>query len=331
MKRLIVISIAAILFSGPTYADDIYALIHKGKLSQARDLISKSSTASTRDGNMLFYQSLIEPEADNAARLMEAALGASVMTRYTEDIYFRLAQFYLIEKNYKKLAEVLAEYQSRWPDGKRHGEMMRLSLFLDLKDRKFETALHRCDDYLVRYAEGASAQWGRIDKARILHAYGKKIGATRLLRRLSREKSGIGIPQALYMLGIGAASEKRVDDAVFFYNLFREAYPSAIGLDDLVVQLGGMSSGSTSDNAAEKLTGTFYSIKVGVFSNSGNAKRQADKFKVYDQKVQIKSKDISGQKYHVVYVGHFQDYQQAARFKIQLEAAHNEQFQVVTR
>lgn len=331
MKSLIVILITALLFAGPAYSDDIYVLIHKGKLSQARDLISKASTASIRDGNMLYFQSLLEPDADNAASLMKAALGAAVITRYTEEIYYRLAQYYLIEKNYTRLAEILAEYKSRWPDGKRQGEIMRMLLFLDEKDRKFETALHQCDDYLVRFSEGASAQWGRIDKARILDAYGKKIGATRLLRRLSREKSGIGIPQALYMLGTGAAANKRVDDAVFFYNLFREGYPSAVGLDDLVVQLGSMSGSVTNDIAAEKLTGTFYSVKVGVFSNSGNAKRQADKFRGYDQKVQIKSKDISGQKYHVVYVGHFQDYQQAARLKIQLEAAHNDLFQVVTR
>lgn len=331
MKSLIVILITALLFAGPAYSDDIYVLIHKGKLSQARDLISKASTASIRDGNMLYFQSLLEPDADNAASLMKAALGAAVITRYTEEIYYRLAQYYLIEKNYTRLAEILAEYKSRWPDGKRQGEIMRMLLFLDEKDRKFETALHQCDDYLVRFSEGASAQWGRIDKARILDAYGKKIGATRLLRRLSREKSGIGIPQALYMLGTGAAANKQVDDAVFFYNLFREGYPSAVGLDDLVVQLGSMSGSVTNDIAAEKLTGTFYSVKVGVFSNSGNAKRQADKFRGYDQKVQIKSKDISGQKYHVVYVGHFQDYQQAARLKIQLEAAHNDLFQVVTR
>ena len=96
-------------------------------------------------------------------------------------------------------------------------------------------------------------------------------------------------------------------------------------------QLGEMSSGKATDNQAEKLTGTYYSVKVGVFSEKGNAKRQRDLFKDYGHEIEIKDKTISGRKYHVVYVGRFQDYQQALAFQAQLEAAHNEPFQVVAR
>ena len=62
-----------------------------------------------------------------------------------------------------------------------------------------------------------------------------------------------------------------------------------------------------------------------------NARRQADLFKGYDKKVEIKTRKISGKKYRVVYVGRFQDYQEAVRFKLQLEATHREAFQVVAR
>ena len=152
-----------------------------------------------------------------------------------------------------------------------------------------------------------------------------------ILRSLSREKSGEAVPLALYLLGVDAIERKRPDDAVFFYNLLREAYPSAVGLDDLVEQLGGLSDQVSTDGRAEAITGTYYSIQVGVFSSRGNARRQADKFKAYDHKIDIKPKTISGKKYRVVYVGRFDSYEAARQFKSQLETTHGEAYQVVAR
>ena len=45
----------------------------------------------------------------------------------------------------------------------------------------------------------------------------------------------------------------------------------------------------------------------------------------------IKAKNISGRKYRVVYVGRFDDYEEAVRFRLQLEGTHQEAYQVVTQ
>ena len=63
----------------------------QGKLEEAADSLSGVSTASTRDGNKLFFLSLIEGSADRAAQLMEAALNTSVAAVYRQEIYYRLA------------------------------------------------------------------------------------------------------------------------------------------------------------------------------------------------------------------------------------------------
>jgi cell division septation protein DedD len=92
-----------------------------------------------------------------------------------------------------------------------------------------------------------------------------------------------------------------------------------------------MTPRASSNNKAETLTGTYYSVKVGVFSESANARKQADKFKDTGKKVDIETRRISGSDYRVVYVGRFDDYDEATRFKLRLEAAHNETYQVVAR
>ncbi|UCC43291.1 MAG: SPOR domain-containing protein [Candidatus Zixiibacteriota bacterium] len=330
-RQLVILIILSLgLYQGAP-AEELYGLIQRGKLQEARDSLSVYSNAATRDGRVIFCQSLVETDGVESARLMEAALNASVPGRYHELIYFRLAQYYLLAGNSNRLSELVGEYLSRWEGGRYESQMRRIGILVEQLSDDQEAAIRQADRYLLRTADGKDAQWGKIDKARALRESNKNHGANTLLRSLSREKSGEAVPLALYLLGVDAVERKRPDDAVFFYNLLREAYPSAVGLDDLVEQLGGLSDQVSSDSRAEAITGTYYSIQVGVFSSRGNARRQADKFKAYDHKIDIKSKTISGKKYRVVYIGRFDTFEAARQFKSQLETTHGEAYQVVAR
>lgn len=331
MRLLVTTLVLVLTLMAAGKPETIHTLILKGRLDEARDSLSRQASAATRDGNILFYQSLLESDADQAVRLMKAALNTTLQVRHREEIAYRLAQYYLLKEDYRELSRLLTEYRSHWELGKYRSAMTRLSVLVDERQKEYESALRQCDRYLVSHSSGNAHHWGLIDKARILDAHGKRIGANETLRQLSRARKGVGVSQALYLLGMDAIARDRADDAIFFYNILREGYPAAVGLDELMTGLGDMSARATSDNQAEKLTGTFYSVKVGVFSESGNARRQADLFKGYDKKVEIKTRKISGKKYRVVYIGRFQDYQEAVRFKLQLEATHREAFQVVAR
>ncbi len=329
--RILIVTFLLIALSAPTSADNIYSLIVKGRLAEAADSLSDVSTASTRDGNKLYYLSMIESDAERSAQLMEAALNASVAAVYRQAIYYRLAQYYLLKPDYNRVSRLVNEYLMFWEAGKYRGEMLRLSVLLDERQKEFDTALRQIDRYLLEYNRGDVGQWGLVDKARVMKSFNKNIGSNKQLKKLSRESSGPGVPQSLYMLAEDAIDRKRLDDAIFYFNLLREAYPTAVGLDPLMERMEGVSASYQSDNTAEKRTGTFYSIQVGVFSVKANAGKQADKFKQYDKKVDIKSKKISGKTYRVVYVGRFSDYASASAFKDKLERNHNEVFQVVAR
>ncbi len=332
MRRLLITSlilIVGLVTSVP--ADTVYTLILKGRLEEARDSLSARASAATRDGNTMFCQSLLEPDADQAVRLMEAARNTTLLSQHREEISYRLAQYYMLRGEYTEVSELVTEYQSLWESGKHDAEMRRISVLVDELQDSHESALRQCDRYLVRYTDRDLQQRGLIDKARILGGHGKRIGANETLRQISRSRKGVGVAQALYLLCQDAIDRKRADDAIFFYNILREGYPSAVGIDHLMTGLGDMSSQTASDNRAEKLTGTYYTVKVGVFSEPGNARHQADKFRGYDKKVEIKTKKISGRKYRVVYVGHFDDYDEALRFRLQLEETHQEAYQVVAQ
>ncbi len=331
MKKVILLLSVLMFVAQVIRADTIYSLIRQGRLKEAADSLSGVSTASTRDGNKLFFSGLLEKDAVRSARLLEAALQASVSAVYRQEIYYRLAQYHFLRGDFTRLSQLVSEYLAFWETGKYRQEMMRFSILLDESSGAYDAAVRQSDRYLLEYNSGVANQWGLIDKSRVLSRYDKQVGAQNLLKKLSREKSGPGVSQALYMLAENAIRDKHSDDAVFYYNLLREGYPRAVGLDVLLEEMGGLSMSFPKDNRAEKITGTFYSVQVGVFSVKDNARRQANTFKAYDQKVEIKNKDISGVRYHVVYVGQFADYESARNFKETLQANHGEVYQVVAR
>jgi len=109
---------------------------------------------------------------------------------------------------------------------------------------------------------------------------------------------------ALYLLSSSAAEQKKNDDALFYFNLLKEEFPEAVGLDDLTDRLSQFETSSV-DQSAEKITGTTYAVQVGVFSVRDNALMMAENMKKYNKSVDINEKVISGRKYFVVWVGKF--------------------------
>ena len=62
-KKLLPITLVVLVMVASGRADIIYSLIARGDLAEARDSLSSASTALLRDGNRLFYLSLLEPKA----------------------------------------------------------------------------------------------------------------------------------------------------------------------------------------------------------------------------------------------------------------------------
>jgi len=313
-------------------AEDIHTLISEGRLKEAMDSLSRLTTAQKRDGDVLFFQSLVERDASQSAQLMQAALRASVSARFQDELYFRLAGYYLVSGDYSSLSAIVNDYRTRWgEEGRYFREFLRFSVVIDQANKDYDAALRQVDRYSTKWSRPEATQLGVMDKARILLEHDKKVGAVKLLENLSHERQGPGIPQALYLLTLNAIEKRRTDDAVFYYNILREAYPAAVGLDALIEKIGGIESNSYRSSKAEQLTGTYYSVKVGVFSSRDNARQMAENFKKYNKKIDIETKTISGNKYQVVYIGKFDNYEEANQFKLQLEATHAEVFQVVAR
>ena len=109
--RRAVAGIVVLLLLGRTAASagDIYTLIREGNLQEASDSLSIQSSAALRDGRLLFFQSFLEKNGAESARLLEAALNASVPARFNEEILLRLSQYYYLIGNQRKLSALVTE------------------------------------------------------------------------------------------------------------------------------------------------------------------------------------------------------------------------------
>jgi len=327
----IIVSIIALAFAGQAFAlSDVPKLIDEGKIDEARRVIGESSTASYRDGTLLYYQALLEPDGKKSIQFHDAAFRANMESRFLEHSTYMRALYHLADKNYEKLAVTCESYLQYWKDGKYRTEILRLAALAFKKTNETTRAYNFRKRTMEEFAGRPEGKVGELDEAVALYEKKDYIAAQKICRKLSNTKYDEVVPPALYLLSSYSIEQNRIDDAILYYNVLKETYSAAVGLDNLAQRLGRLYKESA-DSKAERMTGTVYSVQVGVFSIRDNAYRLAERMKQYGEDVEVTKKTVSDKKYYVVFVGRFQSSEQALAFKSRLESSEKEAFQVIAR
>jgi len=310
--------------------DNIVDLIKRGEIEKARSLIAESSTAARRDGLLLFCGALLEPEGKESLKFLEASFKAELPPQYLEDNIYLEALYYLAEKNFERLVATADAYLQYWEAGRYRSEMIRLKALGMRLTGKIDKSEEQLERLIRENPGGLHGALGQLDRAVGLYEMGEHQSAEKICRKISDSNYDIAVVPALYLLSYYSIAQKEIDEAIFRFNVLKEGYPHAVGLDDLIDKFSGLDR-QASDTRAEKITGTFYSVQVGVFSIKDNAERLAERIKKYGEKVELNTKRFSDKDYYVVYVGRFLSTDDAMAFKKRLELAEKEIFQVVAR
>jgi tetratricopeptide (TPR) repeat protein len=309
----------------PGRGADIYSLIQQGKLDQARREVEDLSRDSARSQSGLYYRALIEPDGRKSAKLLEDALRASSGGKHRSEIVMKLAQYYAAGGEYDRAREVLGREDAPGNDA------IRLRALALHQSGSGAEAKSRLETAGKTKLPPDQQKWVALDQARMGLADGKKKAAVTSLQSLAGARNKEIAPVALYLLCTQAIEGGKIDEAARWYNMLNDQFPEAVGLDGLVDRLGSVSAQTETDDKAEKATGTFYSVKVGVFQSTENAAQQAKKFSESNLKVETTRRAVGGQKYSIVYVGRFRSFDEADRARQELEAKTGEQYQVVAR
>jgi len=330
MKRLLSYIFIFTLCASVVHGESILEKIERGRIDEARDEIGQASTAAVRDGNLLFFQALLEPNGETSRQFLDASMKAGLAPEHLERNVYLSAQYYLAEENYEKAIATARAYLQRWENGKYRSQILRLAWHAYNREGQRENA-SRLNNNLVRENRGGLySHLAEIDRAYMMYRDKDYIEAQNICRRLTNSEYPEASSSAMYLLSKYAIEQNRIDDAILYYNLLRERFDNAVGLADLVDRFANL-SGLAGDASAERITGSVYSIQVGVFSEKDNAEDYARHMKKYGEKVETDSKLVSGKKYYVVYVGKFLSTADALSFKTRLETAEGEAFQIIAR
>lgn len=330
MFRVIIAIFSAAVLVQFCAASEIIDLINRGDIEEARRQIEQSSTASHRDGTILYARALLESDGQKSLQLLEAAEKSGISAEYIEDVAHLKILFNFANGDYGNVAAMAESYFRKWENGRYRPEILRMAAIAYEHEEKSERITRLRSQLAKENPDAEIGQTGKLDHANELYGAKKYDEALKIYQKLADSKHDAISAPAIFMTARCALKENHVDDAIFRYNLLKEAYPDAVGLDDLMDDLSHLEKKSD-DLKAEKITGTSYAIQAGVFSDKDNARNLVKRLKQYGEPVELGEKSISGKDYYVVYVGKFQSTEKAMAFKARLEVSEKEAFQVVAR
>jgi tetratricopeptide (TPR) repeat protein len=328
-RILVFLSIIFLVLSAPITAG-ILDLIEEGRLDEAKRLLDKEATATLRNGNNLYFQAILEPDGDKSMQFLEAAFKAEMSPEYLEDNIRRMTYYYLAAGDYEKTISNAQAYLQFWEDGRHRAEIQRLYAYALYMRNDTDKGAKIRNNTIRENENGPLGDIGLLDQAAEYYHQKDYIKAQNICRKLAGSEHDYVVSPSLFMLSYYSLEQKRIDDAILYYNILKEGYPDAVGLSDLINRFSSLKTSPTNHDA-EEITGTVYSVKAGVFSIRDNAKNLKDRLKQYGEKVEVKKKRISEKDYYVVYVGRFVSSQEAMAFKVRLETHENEVYQVVAR
>lgn len=311
----------------------IRALIDRGELNRATELMSDLATVNHRSPAELLQRARLETDGPAVEEFLQAALAGATAPRTRETIYLDLARYYQAREDLVRLKSTIKDYFREFKRGQFRDEMGRLKIFL--AERKSDlTYARKLNQQLSRSSSSSDMrEWAQLNLIRYELERGKgSRSSRRAALNLSSSNGSPSAPLALYLLATNNVASKDFDQAALNFNILREAYPHAIGGYDLIELISQLDPDRpVSSGEAERLLGSYYSVQVGVFSEKKNARRQKARFEAYGEPVDMPRKTISGKKYYAVYVGRFATPEKAAAFKHSLERSEKELYTIALR
>lgn len=322
----ILIMICVSISSADEKIDAIYEKFNQGKLKEAEKDLHRLPATSVRDGNRLFLSALFEIKGARVRKFLEAAINSDIDGKYLPVAKYLLLQLDMAQGNSNIVLRDGSEFLDRWDDSRfRENILAMMAAACEMGSTEQKRYLNLLveqypGEYVGLYAQVALAH----------QAFARKHykTTTTICRRINNSASDNLTPTALILLGRIALAQGNSDRALLNYNILREQYPFAIGQDDLLAELKQVSDQKGRRDAGEKIEGITYSIKVGVFSIKGNAKKMASRMEGYGYKTEIKKLKISGKSYYVPMAGKFETLREAQIAKAKLELGENQLFEI---
>jgi tetratricopeptide (TPR) repeat protein len=193
---------------------------------------------------------------------------------------------------------------------------------------RMEQALKGFRNIVELYPSSSLAAWAQLGIAEIYfsqRSFDKSIKEyTKVIDKYAGTEA---FPSALAGMSRAFEASGEKDKAVLYLNLYKERFPGGIEVES---QIQTEEVNPRKDpGTAEKLTGTKYSVQIGVFANQENADKVMKRLKSRGYSPEQSFKTIQNKKYYVIQVGVFNSLSEAQKLREKLEREEGEVYRIV--
>jgi tetratricopeptide (TPR) repeat protein len=193
---------------------------------------------------------------------------------------------------------------------------------------RMEQALKGFRNIVELYPSSSWAAWAQLGIGEIYFSQGSFNKSIKEYTKVIDKYTGTeAFPLALAGMSRAFESSGEKDKAVLYMNLYKERFPGGIETESQIQTEEIIPR--KDPGTAEKLTGTKYSVQIGVFANQENADKVMQKLKSRGYTPEQSNKTIQNKKYFVIQVGVFDSMSEAQKLREKLEREEGEVYRIV--
>jgi tetratricopeptide (TPR) repeat protein len=323
------IYVAFFLFYTSAFSQDLNTALNyynQGDFASAKEILESYLESHPQDNEALYYAGKLEEEPERSIEYFKKIWESSSNNK-KEEAAIELVYFYQAEGLNDSILELCSSFKNIFPQSSYLPQILWLESQAFFSSGKIEQALNGFKYIVEEYPYSPWAAWAQLGIGEIYFAQGElKKSLKEYNRVVDQFAETEAFPLALSGIYRAFESSNEKDKAILYLNLYKEKFPQGIDLESEVLSEEIRDSGK-----AEKLTGTKYTVQIGVFANKDNADRIVKKLKSRGYNPEESYKYIQKKRYYVIRVGSFNSLSEAQKLKEKLEKEEGEVYRIVIR
>jgi tetratricopeptide (TPR) repeat protein len=302
---------------------------NQGDFKSAQEELRSYLEANPSDYEALYYAGKLERDAEKSVEYFKKIWKNSSNVK-REESALELCLYYQAEGLSDSLLSLCSDFKKSFP----HSSLLPQMLWLESKtyfsDGRTDQALKGFKNIVDLYPLSFWSALAQLGRGEVYFSRGSLDKSIKEYNKVLDEYAETeAFPLAL--AGIYRLFERSGDKnkSILYLNLYKEKFPEGIDSESQILAEDVVPENRSAD--AEKLTGTNYTVQIGVFSNKVNADKVVKELKSRGYKPEQNYKTIQTKKYIAVRVGSFDSLSEAQKLRERLEKEMGEVYTIVIR
>jgi tetratricopeptide (TPR) repeat protein len=321
---------ALVLFYYPSYCQELNKVIryyNQGDFKNAQEELKSYLESNPSDYEALYYAGKLEGNAGKSAEYFKK-IWESFTKIKKEEAGLELCLYYQAAGVDDSVLTLSSKFKTIFPKSLFLPQILWLECKSLLATGRMEQALKGFRNIVELYPSSSWAAWAQLGIAEIYFSQGSFNKSIKEYTKVIDKYAGTeAFPLALAGMSRAFEASGEKDKAVLYMNLYKERFPggieteSQIQIDEIIPR--------KDPGTAEELTGTKYSVQIGVFANQENADKVMKRLKSRGYSPGQSFKNIQNKKYYVIQVGVFNSLSEAQKLREKLEREDGEVYRIV--